>query len=198
MSPDAPLGRGPRVRAAVLAAAIDELSTHGYAGFTVDNVAQRAGVHKTTVYRRWPNRDDLITDALADSVATEIPIPDTGSIDEDLRELARSLVTWISSPPGRAVIAVMLPTAAGQPRPPDPTRHVFRDRIRRALPVVARAVERGELAPDTDPAELIKTLVAPIYLRVLITGEPVGDKTADAAAALALTAARAGLFGRST
>jgi len=195
MSSAAPLGRGPKVRAAVLAAAVDELSEHGYAAFTVDNVAQRTGVHKTTIYRRWSDRDALIADALADSVAAEIPIPDTGSIEGDLNALARSLVTWISNPSGRAVLAVMLANAAGQPSPPAPTRHAFRDRIRKALPVVTRAVERGELPSGTDPAELIKTLVAPIYLRVLITGEAVDDQTADAAATVAVTAARAGLFG---
>lgn len=196
MSSAAPLGRGPKVRAAVLAATIDELAEHGYAAFTVEKVAQRTGVHKTTVYRRWPDRDALITDALSDGVDAEIPIPDTGSIEEDLRALARSLVTWIGSPHGRAVLAVMLPGATGEPRPPAPTRHVFRDRIRKALPVVTRAVTRGELPAGTDPAEMIKTLVAPIYFRVLITRESVDDKTADRAATLALTAARAGLFGK--
>lgn len=193
----APLGRGPKVRAAVLAATVTELSEHGYAAFTVENVARRTGVHKTTVYRRWPDRDTLIAEALADSVAAEIPIPDTGSIEDDLRALARSLVGWIGSPAGRAVLAVMLPGNMGAPMPSDPVRHVFRDRIRRTLPVVTRAVARGELPAQTDPAELVKALVAPIYLRALITGETVDDRTADRAAAVALNAARAGLFGTS-
>ncbi|WP_433755448.1 TetR/AcrR family transcriptional regulator [Nocardia sp. CA-135398] len=175
----------------MLAATVDELSEHGYAAFTVENVAQRAGVHKTTVYRRWADRDDLIADALSESVEAEIAIPDTGSVEDDLRALARSLVAWISSPSGRAVLAVMLSNAA----PPASTRHAFRDRIRKALPLVTRAVERGELPAGTNPVEMIKTLVAPIYFRVLITREPVDDSAADAAAAVALTAARAGLFG---
>ncbi|MGW1740295.1 TetR/AcrR family transcriptional regulator [Nocardia sp. NPDC001965] len=191
----APLGRGPKVRAAVLAATVAELSEHGYAAFTVENVARRTGVHKTTVYRRWPDRDTLIAEALADSVAAEIPIPDTGSIDADLRGLARTLVGWITSPAGRAVLAVMLPgTTGASTTPSEPVRHVFRDRIRRALPVVTRAVARGELPARTDPAELVKALVAPIYLRVLITGERVDERTADRATAVALNAARAGLF----
>ncbi|WP_051025457.1 MULTISPECIES: TetR/AcrR family transcriptional regulator [Nocardia] len=194
MSSSAPLGRGPKVRAAVLAATVDELSERGYAAFTIDNVAQRTGVHKTTVYRRWPDRDSLIAEALAESVATEIPIPDTGSVDEDLRALARSLVAWTTSASGRAILAVMVSTAAGLPAPPNSARHVFRDRIRQTLPVVTRAVARGELPEGTDPAEMIKTLVAPIYFRVLITGERVDDSTADAAARVALTAARAQLF----
>ncbi|MGA4790054.1 TetR/AcrR family transcriptional regulator [Nocardia sp. AB354] len=194
MSSSAPLGRGPKVRAAVLAATVDELSERGYAAFTIDNVAQRTGVHKTTVYRRWPDRDSLIAEALAESVAAEIPIPDTGSVDEDLGALARSLVAWAASASGRAILAVLVSTAAGLPAPPNSARHVFRDRIRQTLPVVTRAIARGELPEGTDPAEMIKTLVAPIYFRVLITGERVDDGTADAAAKVALTAARAGLF----
>ncbi|MEV5652559.1 TetR/AcrR family transcriptional regulator [Nocardia sp. NPDC052254] len=194
MCPSAPLGRGPKVRSAVLAATIDELSERGYAAFTIENVAHRTGVHKTTVYRRWPDREALIADALAESVAAEIPIPDAGSVDEDLRALARSVVAWTNSPSGRAVLAVMVSTTAGLPAPPNSARHVFRDRIRQTLPVVTRAVDRGELPDGTDPAELIKTVVAPIYFRVLITGEQVDEGTADAAAAVALTAARARLF----
>ncbi|WP_330249331.1 TetR/AcrR family transcriptional regulator [Nocardia sp. NBC_00565] len=194
MSSVAPPGRGPKVRAAVLDAAVRELGEQGYAAFNVENVARRAGVHKTTVYRRWPERDALIADALAESVTAEIPIPDTGSIDTDLRGLARSLVTWLKSPGGQAVLAVLLSETAGSARPPDVVRHIFRDRIRQALPVVGRAVERGELPANTDAAELVKALVAPIYFRTLITREQVTDDTADSAARLALTGARAGLF----
>ncbi|MEU6560753.1 TetR/AcrR family transcriptional regulator [Nocardia nova] len=196
MSSSAPLGRGPKVRAAVLAATVDELSERGYAAFTIDNVAHRTGVHKTTVYRRWPDREALIAEALAESVAAEIPIPDTGSLDDDLRVLARGVVAWANSASGRAVLAVMVSTAAGLPAPPNSARHVFRDRIRQTLPVVTRAVARGEIPEGTDPAELIKTLVAPIYFRVLITSEQVEQQTADTAAAVAVTAARAGVFTR--
>ncbi|MEV6432115.1 TetR/AcrR family transcriptional regulator [Nocardia sp. NPDC051463] len=197
MSSTAGLGRGPKVRAAVLAATVEELAEHGYAALTVENVARRAGVHKTTVYRRWPDRDALIADALGDSVTTDIPIPDTGSIDEDLRGLARGLVTWVKSSGGQAVLSVLLSETTGAARPPDAVRHVFRDRIRTSLPVVGRAIQRGELPAGTDAAELVKALVAPIYFRALITRESVTAATADAAARLALTGARAGLFEKS-
>jgi AcrR family transcriptional regulator len=188
------LGRGPKVRAAVLAATVAELSEHGYAAFTIENVARRTGVHKTTVYRRWPDRDALIAEALTESVAAELPIPDTGSIEEDLPTLARILAEWITSPAGRAVLSVLPTGPTSAPTPSDTVRHVFRDRIRAALPLVTRAVARGELPARTDAAEVIKAVVAPIYLRVVVTGEKVDDRTADKAAAVALTAARAGLF----
>src|SRR5690348_1645244 len=110
------IGRGPRVRAAVLTAALAELAEVGYAALTMDNVARRAGVHKTTVYRRWPDRDRLLLDALMDQVAVDVPIPDTRSIETDLQEHARSLVRWLTSPTGRAVIAAAFSDLARTPQ----------------------------------------------------------------------------------
>ncbi|MER5387631.1 TetR/AcrR family transcriptional regulator [Saccharopolyspora sp. NPDC002686] len=187
------VGRGEKVRAAVHAATLAELVDKGYAALTVDNVAQRAGVHKTTVYRRWADRESIVVDALAEHVAADIPVPDTGAVDTDLRELARSLVHTMTSPTGQAVLAAMLSDAARLPEIADARKRIFGDRLRRAEPVIARAVERGELPTDTDPGELLKTLAAPIYFRLLISAEPVDDSTAEHAAALALAAARGGV-----
>jgi AcrR family transcriptional regulator len=187
-----PVGRGPTVRAAVLAATLAELAEQGYAKLTIENVARRAGVHKTTVYRRWKDRESLAADALTDNVAVGVPIPDTGSIDDDLRQWARSLVEWLTSPTGRAIVAAGLSDAVRIPEIAKIQRRFFEDRFRRAVPVVTRAIARGQLPAHTDPAELIKTLVAPIYLRLLITAEPIDQTTADHAAQVALVAARAG------
>ncbi|MGW1678667.1 TetR-like C-terminal domain-containing protein [Saccharopolyspora sp. NPDC002376] len=119
--------------------------------------------------------------------------PDTGAVDTDLRELAHSLVRTMTSPIGQAVLAAMLSDAARLPEIADARKRIFSDRLRRAEPVIARAVERGELPADTDPGELLKTLAAPIYFRLLISAEPVDDVTAEHAAALALAAARGGV-----
>ncbi|MEV1001372.1 TetR/AcrR family transcriptional regulator [Nonomuraea sp. NPDC050202] len=190
--PARPVGRGAKVRAAVHAAALAELVDKGYAALTVDNVAQRAGVHKTTVYRRWKDRESLLTEALAEHMAADIPVPDTGAIDSDLRALARSLVQAFTSPTGQAILAAMFTGAAHLPEIAAARRHVFDDRLARAQPVVLRAVGRGELPAGTDPAELLRTLAAPIYLRLLITADPVDEAVADRAAHVALAAARAG------
>jgi AcrR family transcriptional regulator len=190
-APTRPVGRGPKVRAAVLAATLAELTAAGYAALTVDNVARRAGVHKTTVYRRWPDREHLVVDALIDAIAREMPIPDTGTVEGDLRVLARALVGWLTSPTGDAIIWTML-SAGHVPEVAAIKRRFFEDRLRRDGAVVARAIARGELPPDTDAALVIKTLVAPLYLRLLITAEPIDEVTADQAARVALAAARAG------
>ncbi|WP_329619217.1 TetR/AcrR family transcriptional regulator C-terminal ligand-binding domain-containing protein [Streptomyces sp. NBC_01255] len=175
------------MRTAVLEAAIEELTTTGYTGLTVERVAQRAGVHKTTIYRNWKDVDGLVADALAGHFAGDIPIPDTGTVEGDLRALARSLVVTMTTRAGRALLsdAVRLPQLA------EVKRALFDDRFRRAEPVVTRAVERGELPAHTDATELLKTLAAPIYFRLVFTGEPVDATTADRAVHVALAAARA-------
>lgn len=185
------VGRGNKMRAAVLEAAITELTQAGYAALTVEAVAQRAGVHKTTIYRNWKDADGLVAAALASHFATDILIPDTGAVESDLRALARSLVATMTTQAGRALLTIVLSDAVRLPQFADVKNALFNDRFRRAEPVVIRAVERGELPADTDPAELLKSLAAPIYFRLVFTGEPVDDGTADRAVDVVLAAAHA-------
>ncbi|MEU7556385.1 TetR/AcrR family transcriptional regulator [Streptomyces sp. NPDC044571] len=179
------------MRAAVLEATVTELTETGYAALTVEGVAQRAGVHKTTIYRNWKTSDGLIADALTRHFATAITIPDTGAVESDLRALTRSLVTTMTTRAGRALLATVLSDAGRLPQLTEIKRALFEDRFRRAEPVVTRAVERGELPTETDPDELLKALVAPIYFRLVFTDEPVDETTADRAVAVVLAAAHA-------
>jgi hypothetical protein len=136
-----------------------------------------------------------VADALAENVATGVPIPDTGSVETDLREYTRSLVGWLTSPLGRAVLGATISDAArAEPEIADIERRFYVDRLRRARPMIARAVDRGELPSDTDPDAVIKTVLAPIYLRLLITAEPVDNTTAEQAVRVVLVAARAGVL----
>ncbi|KAA2265835.1 TetR/AcrR family transcriptional regulator [Solihabitans fulvus] len=184
------------MRVAVLAATLAELIDRGYAALTVDQVAQRAGVHKTTVYRRWTDRQAVVVDALTDLVGGSIQIPDSGTVEDDLRELARSLVRWLTSPAGRAVHAVIQSDAVRVPEIAEVQRRFIQDRYRRAEPVVRRAIERGELPAETDPTDLLRMLIAPIHFRLHVAAEPVDEATADRAARATLAAARAGALNR--
>jgi AcrR family transcriptional regulator len=187
-----PPGRGPKVRAAVLAATLGKLTDSGYAALTVENVARRAGVHKTTVYRRWRDRESLVADAVTELAGTRVPFPDSGDISADLRALARSLVRFLASPAGQAVTAVTLSDAGRIPEVAGAQRRFFEDRYRQAEPVIRAAIARGELPAGTDPAEVVRAVIAPIYLRILVTAEPISERTADTAANAALAAARVG------
>ncbi len=180
------------MRAAVRAATVAELAEKGYADLTVEGVARRAGVHKTTVYRRWKDRQGLVVDALAERVAEEVPIPDTGSVQGDLEVLARSLADTLGGPTGRVIAAVLGTDAGRLPEVAETRRRVLGDRLRRAEPVVLRAVARGELPEGTAPHEVVKAFAAPLYFRLLVSGEPVDRAAADRAARIALAAARAG------
>ncbi|MFD8985843.1 TetR/AcrR family transcriptional regulator [Streptomyces sp. NPDC059564] len=194
--PARPVGRGLKAQAAVRAATLAELLDRGYAELTVEGVAQRAGVHKTTLYRRWKDRESLVVDALSEHFATDIPTPDTGAVETDLLALARALVRSMTGPVGRAVQTAMYSDAGRLPEIAEAKRRVFADRFRRAEPVVARAIERGELPADTDPVELIKTLAAPIYFRLLVSADPVEEGAAEQAVRITLAAARAGALAR--
>ena len=86
----------------------------------------------------------------------------------------------------------MYSDASQLPEIAEARRRVFADRFRRAEPVITRAIERGELPAETDPVELLKTLAAPIYFRLLVSADPVEEGTADQAVRITLAAARAG------
>lgn len=196
--PDRPVGRGRKAQAAVRAATLAELLDRGYADLTVEGVAQRAGVHKTTLYRRWKDRESLVVDALSEHFATDIPTPDTGAVETDLRALARALVQSMSGPVGRAVQTAAYSDAGRLPEIAEARRRVFADRFRRAAPVVARAIERGELPAGTDPVALFTTLAAPVYFQLLVSADPVEEATADQAVRVTLAAARAGALAGSS
>ena len=92
--------------------------------------------------------------------------------------------------------AVLASDAARLPEVARIRRRYTEDRFWRASPVITRAIERGELPPDTDPYQVLRTLIEPILLRLLFSAEPVDEATADQAAQIALTAAKTGLLNR--
>ncbi|MEU4803422.1 TetR/AcrR family transcriptional regulator C-terminal ligand-binding domain-containing protein [Actinosynnema sp. NPDC023587] len=189
-----PGGRSARVRAVVLEATYAELVRCGYLGMTVENVADRAGVHKTTVYRRWGTVDVLIADALDSSRDVEWPAPDTGSLEGDLIAIATEVVDVFTDPARSAVPEAVVTAALQSSRARQAKKDFYASRHAQAAVVVTRAIQRGELAADTDAVELIRFTCAPLYYRIFITGEPIDHAAAERAARAALVAARAGLL----
>jgi Tetracyclin repressor-like, C-terminal domain len=125
--------------------------------------------------------------------AGAVQVPDTGSVDEDLRRWARSIVAMLTARDSGAVVRALL-SAGDTPETRDLRRRFYRTRSALVVPIVERAVQRGELPPDTDAAEVIKHVGAPLYYRFLVIEEPLAPAAADLAAAAALAAARAGVF----
>ncbi|MFG1945463.1 TetR/AcrR family transcriptional regulator [Nonomuraea sp. NPDC048826] len=189
-----PGGRSARVRDAVREATLAELAGKGFRGLTVENVAERSGVHKTTVYRRWGSVEGLISDALELARDEPWPIPDTGAVEGDLRGVARLVQSGFADPGLGPVSSAFVAAAMQSPEAARALHDFFQARHEQSAEVVRRAVARGELPGSVDPHELVRVAVAPIYYRLFVTHEPVTEADADRAADAALAAARAGIL----
>jgi len=173
----------------VLAATIAELVERGYGGLSVADIADRAGVHRTTVYRRWPDLAGLVTEALLEVGAATVPPPDTGSVRGDLRELVGSIAALIDGDATRDSIRALLGEGARVPVIGAVVRDVWSARFAVGQQVVARWVERGRLRDDVPAATIVSALVAPLYLRLMITADRLDDEFLDDVVELALAGA---------
>ncbi|MEU9113412.1 TetR-like C-terminal domain-containing protein [Streptomyces sp. NPDC048483] len=202
-----PGGRTARTRAAVRDAVLAGLTEYGYPGLTIEYVAEHSGVHKTTLYRRWGDLEGLLADALDLAGEDSWAPPDTGSLEGDLRALAREVVASFTDPAVAASGSALIAAGFQSERAAEALRAYYAERFRRCEAVVERAIGRGELpAPDDaaspgaaartdiDAGALVRAASAPLFFRLFITREPVDEALADQAAAAALAAARAGAF----
>lgn len=189
-----PGGRTARTRAAVLDATLVELVSEGYDRMSVEDIAARAGVHKTTIYRRWRTKEKLMAEALQEAAQSRIEVPDTGNIDDDLRILARAVQATLSSREGMATVRALVLGARDSPEVNQIARRFWAGRLKQVRPIVECAVQRGQLPRKTSASRVIEYVSAPLYYRLLITAEPLTEASADRAAAAALAAARAGVF----
>jgi AcrR family transcriptional regulator len=168
-----PGGRSARVRAAAIEATLAELAQSGYAGLTLESVARRAGVHKTTLYRRWGNAEELVLDAMLDRAGEHISVPDTGSFREDLFELATTAAANAASPEVAAMARAVAGSSPRDRRLRAANRRFWAERLALDAQIVERAIERGDVPPGTDAQRVIESVLGPIHLRLLLTGEPV-------------------------
>lgn len=164
-------GRSARIRAVVLDATIDVLVAHGIDRVSIADIAAAAGVHETSIYRRWGTKEALIVDALFARTEHDLPIPDTGSLRGDLIAAAQSLVDLLSSPVGALFARASALTVD------DPELAAVRDRywVSRfafADTIVRRAIERGELPPGVQPRPALDMLAGALHMRVMLTREP--------------------------
>lgn len=185
-----PGGRAAHVRSTVLDATSALLEEVGYDELSIDDVAARAGVHKTTVYRRWPTKPALIADAARVQAAVDVPTPDTGTLLGDLQTLAREVAANIGSAGGGRRARTIVAAAAGSDELSHVVHSFWAHRLGAATPIIERAVDRGELPDAADANLLIEAVVGPIWLRLLLTGEPVDDDFADRIAELVTSGAR--------
>ncbi|WP_086565738.1 TetR/AcrR family transcriptional regulator [Streptomyces africanus] len=191
-----PGGRTARVREAVLRAAEDALTEQGFTGLDLADIARRAGVGKTTVYRRWGTVTGLVADLLADMAEQSAPRTETGSLLGDLTANARLVQRTLTDPRQGPLFKALIAAAAGDTKTAAALHRFYDIRVREWAPCVRQAVDRGEVPEGTDTYEVIRAVSAPLYYHLLISGGRLDETTADRAAEAAATAARAGVYVR--
>lgn len=158
-------GRSERVVRDVLDAAVRELARVGYAALRMEDVAAGAGVNKTTVYRRWPTKSELVKAALSARAAPEDEVPDTGSLRTDLLAMMRGKVMQISAPEGRAIARMML-MEMDHPDVVAVARALREERLAHWVAVVRRAVVRGELPAASDTRLMVDLLMGAVMTKI--------------------------------
>jgi len=173
-------------------AVVSELADSGYAGTTVERVAARAGIAKTTIYRRWGGIDQLLADLMTEQAAVEVPVPDCGDFHSDLRALARAVVDMLQDPPIGAAFASMLAAGTVNPAAREVLSGFIAGRVETMTVIIDRAALRREVPPGTDGAMVIQTMAILIYGRLFVLGEPASRCLADSIAAIVGSAAEGG------
>jgi AcrR family transcriptional regulator len=166
--------RRPEVAAAIMAAAVELVVEGGFAGVTVESVAARAGVGKATVYRRWPNRRQLLLDVAA-AAGASVPAPATGAIRTDLLRLVSAFRDQLQSSAG-AMTADLMAEARRDPDMRAALDAFLASRRRPWSASLAAAAERGELDPGVDHELVIDAVAGAVLYRSSLSGRPVGDE----------------------
>jgi AcrR family transcriptional regulator len=171
-------GRSARVRSAVLEATLKTIAERGPAGLTINEIARGAGVHASSILRRWGSAENLILDALLDYSQSELPASDTGAVRGDLIALARRIRAQLAKPLGTALVRAMA-VADDDPALADSRAQYWQSRIEAASVIFDRAIARGELPAGIDARLALELLVAPLHTRVLLTRQPIDDDTIE-------------------
>ncbi len=189
-----PGGRTARVRHEVLRAAGDLLAERGLDGLDFADVAGRADVGRTTIYRRWRTRSALVADLLDDMAETSSPRARTGSLLGDLEANAVLVQTTLDDPRQGRLFAALIAAATFDGDTARALEAFYVVRVAEWAPCVTEAHERGELSSPADADAVIRAVSAPLSSHRLTRTEPIGRARARQAAGAAVAAAHAGVF----
>ncbi|ABC81247.1 transcriptional regulator, TetR family [Anaeromyxobacter dehalogenans 2CP-C] len=183
----------------VLDATLDLLARVGYARLTFDAVAERAGVSKTTVYRRWPSKPDLVRPALLRLVDVFPKARDTGTLRGDLVELARVRLLDDTRQRARAIALMRANVGVLDDAELQALGRLVTERANQPIvAAVERGIARGELPPGTDPALVIEPIYATLQFHVFLRSEEPSLAYVEQLVDLVLAGARAGAAVRRT
>ncbi|MEC3954355.1 TetR/AcrR family transcriptional regulator [Nocardia sp. CDC153] len=179
----------PQVTAAIRAAAFEELAEAGYGKLSMEAVARRAGVSKPTLYRRWSSKEELVTALISEVAIDAADSPDTGTLRGDIRAFLEFSAHALTNPLVARIIPDLLAQAVRVPALREVMQSgIGRSRRAKVAQILHRAIARGEL-PETLNIELaLDFLGAPLFLRVMLGGDPTTPTYLDQLTDMLLTA----------
>lgn len=180
-------GRAAKVVESVLNATCEELNRVGYANLRIDEVAERARVNKTTIYRRWPTKAKLVSDTLDSRFQVERELPDTGSLRGDMLAYLNDMLERSRFPRWRGVLTALSSRTDPEVEAVAHKMYLRERQFRTSL--VQRAIDRGDIPRNVD-AELIGDMFsAPVLRRLLTFGEAIKPDYIEAVVDVTLSGA---------
>jgi AcrR family transcriptional regulator len=172
--------RSARAHAAILEATRELLAKGGVRELTVEGVAARSGVAKTTIYRRWRSKDELALAVLIDMVQTVVAVPNLKDTRAELVVLVKGAVRVLS----KTLMGTVMQGLVSELSTDSELAVAFRTqvvalRLAEVKRLIQRGVERGEIRPDVDVGLVHEMLFGPVYYRLFLSGEPLDDKLAE-------------------
>ena len=182
--------RRPGVEEAVFEATLRLLATRDYGDISVETLAERAGVSRTTIYRRWPSKAAVVAAAVSSLYLDRVEVPDTGSLSQDLVTLLTETYRVMADGDGR-VLEKLVRQSGQNPELTELVRSILYARRRMYATILNRAIARGEMPPEADQELLLDLLLGPLWFRLLVSGAPITPAAARSVVELVLTGALA-------
>jgi len=162
---------------AILGASYDLLLEHGFGNVTVEKIAERAKVSKATIYKWWPNKAAVVMDGFLSAAMSRLPVPDTGSVMDDIVIQASNLAKFLTTSEGK-VITELIGEGQFDCKLAEAYRfRYFNPRRLDSRRILEKGIKRGELKKDLDLELCIDLLYGPLFYRLLVTGEKIDEAT---------------------
>lgn len=171
--------RSEKTKNAVLSAAYELLLENGFGAVTIEKIAERAGVSKATIYKWWPNKAAVILDAFFDAAVVRLPVPDTGSVINDMIIQVNNLANFLISPEGKVINEIIAEGQSDLKLAEAYRTMYFKPRRLDSRYILERGISRGELKEDLDIELVIDLIFGPLFYRLLITGDEIDKDFVD-------------------
>ncbi|WP_027938565.1 TetR/AcrR family transcriptional regulator [Anaeroarcus burkinensis] len=160
---------------AILEASYNLLLENGFGNVTVEKIAERAKVSKATIYKWWPNKAAVVMDGFLSAAMSRLPIPDTGSVMDDMVIQASNLANFLSSKEGKVITELIAEGQSDLKLAEEYRLRYFNPRRLDSLRILERGIQRGELKKDLDLELCIDLIYGPLFYRLLVTGEKIDE-----------------------